>query len=134
MKKAAFESLWIWREAHSLMLVISIICKTLPRDERFRLRDQIERSSSSVAANIAEAYTTYYFNDKIKSLHVARKEAGETQSHILSMKGKQYLSSKNADELIDRCETLIVGINNFKKFILEKRENAGRKGIKILKP
>lgn len=130
IRKAGFEKLWIWQEAFRLMLEISDICKLLPREERFRLRDQIERSSSSVSANIAEGYSTYYFNDKIKGMHVARKESGETQNHIRIMQGKKYIPNVKADELVHQYERLIIGINNYIKFILEKRENVKRKGIK----
>lgn len=38
-RKAGFEQLWIWQEAHKLMNEIAESCKLLPRDERFRLRD-----------------------------------------------------------------------------------------------
>ena len=127
-RKAGFEKLWIWRESIDLMMEIANICKTLPRDERFRLRDQVERSSSSVPDNIAEGNTTYYYLDKIKGMNVARKEAGETQNHIIKMKFKQYISSSRADELVSRYERVIIGINNYKNFILEKRENEKRKG------
>ena len=72
---AGFEKLWVWRKSHQLMLEIHEIAKTLPRDERFRIRDQIERSSSSVADNIAEGHLSYYYNDKIKGFYTARKEA-----------------------------------------------------------
>jgi hypothetical protein len=40
---AGFEKLWVWQKAHNLMQEIHRFCKTLPREERFRLRDQIER-------------------------------------------------------------------------------------------
>jgi hypothetical protein len=53
---AGFEKLWVWQKAHKLMQEVHKFCKRLPREERFRLRDQIERSSSSVCDNIAEGY------------------------------------------------------------------------------
>ena len=77
---AGFEKLWVWQEAYKMMQIIHKFCITLPREERFKLRDQIERSSSSVCDNIAEGYSSYYYNDKIKDFNVARKEAGETQN------------------------------------------------------
>lgn len=66
---AGFEKLWVWQKAHKLMQEIHKFCKTLPKDERFRLRDQIERCSSSICDNIAEGYTAYYYNDKIKGFY-----------------------------------------------------------------
>ena len=56
-----FEDLRIWQTSHQLMEKIFKLCKNLPRDERFRLRGQIERSSSSVCDNIAEGYSAYYY-------------------------------------------------------------------------
>ena len=129
-KRAAFESLWIWQEAFRLYLEICTISKLMPHDERFRLRDQIERSAGSVPDNIAEGYTTYYYNDKIKSMNVARKEAGETQNHLLKMSGKSYISAEKADNLIHHYERVIIGLNNFKNFIIEKRDNNNLKGEK----
>src|SRR3989339_2041108 len=82
------EKLWVWQKSHKLMLEIYIICKTLPFEERFRLTDQIQRSSKSVPDNIAEGCSSYYFNNKIKSYIVSRKEAAETQNHIREMEGK----------------------------------------------
>ncbi len=64
---AAFEKLRIWQGAHQLMLDIHGIARHLPQDERYRKRDQIERSSSAVPDNISEGYCAYYYNDKIRS-------------------------------------------------------------------
>lgn len=127
-REPGFTKLWIWQEGHKLMLEIFEICKTLPREERFRLRDQIERASNSVIDNIAEGYSSYYYNDKIKGMNIARKEASETQNHILKMKSKRYVAPENADNLISRYERVIIGINNFKNYIVEKRENSSHKG------
>ncbi|MHC4117177.1 MAG: four helix bundle protein [Planctomycetota bacterium] len=118
---AGFEKLWVWQKAYQLMLEIHAFCKTLPRDERFRLRDQIERSSSSVCDNIAEGYTTYYYNDKIKGFNVARKEAGETQNHIRKLSGKDYLDRERSQRWVERYEEVLRGVNGYIRFIREKK-------------
>jgi four helix bundle protein len=117
-----FEKLWVWQKAHALRLKISSLRKILPISERFKVIDQIERSSSSVADNIAEGHTSYYYQDKIKGFYVARKEAGETQSHIRALEGKGYLISKTANELILSYEEVIRGINGYVRWVREKRE------------
>ena len=127
--KPGFENLRIWRKAYELMLEIHEICQHLPREERFRLRDQAERSSSSVVDNIAEAYSSYYFNEKIKTSYTARREAGETQNHLRKMEGKRYIAREKADRLIKEYEGLIRGINAFINTIKEFRDK-GKKGRK----
>jgi four helix bundle protein len=116
-----FRDLWIWKESHELMLEIHNFAKLLPREEQFRKRDQIERSSSAIPDNIAEGYTAYYYNDKIKSMFIARKEAGETQNHIEALVGKNYLERKKADNWIEEYEKIIAGINSFINYIRDKR-------------
>jgi len=118
---AGFEKLWVWQKAHELMQEIHSFCRMLPRDERFRLRDQIERSSSSVCDNIAEGYATYYYSDKIKGFNIARKEAGETQNHIRKLSGKGYLDAEQSQRWVERYEEVIRGINGYTRYIREKK-------------
>jgi len=118
---AAFEKLRVWQEAHQLMLEVHKIAERLPRDERYRKRAQIERSSSSVPDNIAEGYCSYYYNDKIKGFYTARKEAGETQNHLRALEGKEYITKQKADGYIDCYEKLIQGINGYVGYIRKKR-------------
>ena len=116
-----FKDLWIWKESHELMIEIHKFAKFLPREEQFRKRDQVERSSSAVPDNIAEGYVAYYYNDKIKSMFIARKEAAETQNHIEALVGKNYLGREKADNWIEHYEKIIAGINSFVNYIRGKR-------------
>jgi four helix bundle protein len=118
---AGFEKLWVWEKAHELMQGIHRFCKTLPREEKFRLKDQVERSSSSVCDNIAEGYTAYYYKDKIKGFLTARKEAGETQNHLRKLAGKDYLDKETGQVLVEKYEEVIRGINGYVRYIREKR-------------
>ena len=120
-KIAGFERLWVWQKAHKLMLAVHKICRSLPSHERFKLRDQLERSSSSVADNIAEGYSSYYYQEKIKGFNTARKEAGETQNHVRSLQGKGYVSREIADDLMCRYEEVLRGINGYINWIRRKR-------------
>jgi four helix bundle protein len=119
-KLAGFEKLWVWELAHQLMLEMHKTCKSLPYQEKFRISNQLERSSSSVADNIAEGYTSYYYQEKIKGFFVARKEAGETQNHIRSLLGKGYIKSIEARHFIEEYERVIRGINGYVNWVRKK--------------
>jgi len=103
------------------MIEVHQICQKLPRHERFKIRDQIERSSSSVADNIAEGHSSYYYQEKIKGFNTARKEAGETQNHIRSLQGKRYIDKTIADNIIGRYEEVIRGINGYINWVRKKK-------------
>ena len=121
---AGFEKLWVWQKAHNLMQEIHQFCKTLPREEKFRIRDQIERASSSVCDNIAEGYTAYYYNDKIKGFYTARKEAGEAQNQIRMLSGKSYINREISQLWVEKYEEIIRGINGFINYIRNKRNSS----------
>ncbi|OGX08336.1 MAG: hypothetical protein A2Z88_01045 [Omnitrophica WOR_2 bacterium GWA2_47_8] len=121
-KIAGFENLRIWQKANELMTEIHNIAKRLPMTEKYRIRDQIERSSASVSANIAEGYSSYYYNDKIKGMYTARKEAGETQSHLRALESRKYLSEAQTKKLIEEYEGLVRGINAYINYVRDKRE------------
>ena len=55
MKIGRFEDMIVYQEAFRLQQSIFDLTKTLPRDERYSLTDQILRSSRSVGANLADA-------------------------------------------------------------------------------
>ena len=119
---AGFEKLRIWQEAYKLMLEIHNIAKCLPLVERYNVKSQIERSSSSVPDNIAEGYSSFYYKDKLKGMYTARKEAAETQNHIRKLEGKLYIRKKDANDLVERYDGLIKGINAFARYITQKRQ------------
>lgn len=118
---AGFRKLRIWQEAHELMIICHGIANKISYNEKARA-DQLKRSSSSPPDNIAECYGSYYFNDKIKGLHVARKESCETQNHILSLVDLGLLTKSEGDTIISRYEGLIVGINIYRSKIIKTRD------------
>jgi len=126
--KPAHERLWIWQKANKLHMEICKICFQIPNHEKYILRSQIERSSKSVKDNIAEGNESYYYNDKMKGLFIARKEAGETQSHLRDFEFKRYLPAQKVQEMIDEYEEIKRGINGLIKKIAEKKDTAKNKG------
>ena len=58
---------------------------------------------------------------KTKGFSTARKEAGETQNHIRSMEGKNYILKEVANDLISRYEEVIRGINGYINWVRKKQ-------------
>lgn len=119
---AGFEKLWVWQKAYKLMLEMHQLSKKIPAKERFKLIDQIERCSSSVCDNIAEGYTAYYYNERIKGFLIARKEAGETQNQIRKLSGKGYLDPNQSQTWVEEYEEVIRGINGYTRYIRQKKK------------
>lgn len=52
----SFEELACWKAARELRKDVSRLTKTFPIEEKYKLVDQMLRSSRSVTSNIAEGY------------------------------------------------------------------------------
>ena len=57
----SFEDLEVWRQARKIQRIVRQIIKRFPKVERYRLEDQMIRSSRSIARNIAEGYGRYHY-------------------------------------------------------------------------
>lgn len=123
--KGELEKLKIWQRAQDLAQRIYELLKIIKGE--FILKDQIDRSSQAVADNIAEMYGAFYFNNKIKSLYDARKEALETISHIEKIKRRGLWNKILCDKLQLRYDELIRAINAYIRYLIVCREKFKRK-------
>ncbi|MCF7817790.1 MAG: four helix bundle protein [Kiritimatiellales bacterium] len=89
-----FEELECYKLARELRKAVSSFCKTLPRDETYRLKDQIIRSSRSVTANIAEGYGRHHHQENIQFCRTARGSLTETLDHLIVALDDGYLTDE----------------------------------------
>ena len=109
----SFRDLVVWQKAHQLVLSIYRITKNFPKDE-MGLTSQVRRSSSSVAANIAEAFKKKSSLDKLRILNIAQGSLSETEYHILLADDLNYgevnLIQENAKEVSRLLESYMKAI------------------------
>lgn len=87
-----FEELECYKMARELRKAISKFCKTLPRAEEYRLKDQIIRSSRSVTANISEGYGRHHHQESAQFCRTARGSLTETLDHLNTASDEEYLT------------------------------------------
>lgn len=104
--------------ARKLELRVYTLTKQFPADERYRSVDQLNRSSASVANNIAEAYNKQSVKDKAHILRdIAISEAEETESNILRCADKGFITLVEAEEVANGYIELKKAINGFIRFL-----------------
>lgn len=116
------ENLKIYQMARELELEIFEVTKSFPADEKYRSVDQLRRSSSAPANNIAEAY---YKKSKKEKIHILRDivitEAEETRANLLRCADKGFIARAKAEELDNRCRELQKATNGYIRFLCRKR-------------
>ena len=96
----SYRDLIVWQRAHKSVKRILRICRKFPKNDEARIiKNQIIRSSTSVAANIAEGYGGNKGKVFQNSLTIARREANETDYWLLLSFEEGYINKDIHREL-----------------------------------
>ncbi|MBU1895826.1 four helix bundle protein [Patescibacteria group bacterium] len=112
----------LWKEAYELQKEVFKLTQTFPKDECYGLISQLNKSSNSVCANIAEEHGRYFFADKIRVLYIVRGELQETQSHLIVSQSRNYVSKEKCTELVNKYENVQMKLNGRINDFYKKKE------------
>lgn len=111
------ENLKIYQMAAELELKVYQITGLYPKDEKYRSVDQLRRSSSAVANNIAEAYNKSSLKEKIHIIRdIAKSEAEETKRNLIQSSKKGFIIQES-EALADKYTGLIKAISGYIRFL-----------------
>ena len=111
-----FEELEVWKKGRVLKNEVFETVKSFPSEEKFRLIDQLIRSSRSVTTQIAEGHGRRTFPDRIRFCIIARGSLSETLNHFIDAADCKYISDEQLFHYrskIDEIERLMNGYINY---------------------
>jgi len=120
-----FEELECYKRAKELRKAISKFCKTLPKEEEYRLKDQIIRSSRSVTANISEGYGRHHHQENLQFCRTARGSLTETLDHLNTAQDEEYLIDDGYAELRRLLEETWKVLNGYISYL----QKCARSGV-----
>lgn len=110
-----FEDLHVWQRAHQLMLDIYQFVEMFPPEEKYLRRNQLVRSVSSIAANIAEGFGRYHYQENIQFCRQARGSLAETRNHIIAARDLIQAPKEECDKLLADCDHVARLLNAYIK-------------------
>ena len=114
-----FEDLECWKECRKLRLFIAKeVVPVLPKDERYRLGDQLLRAARSTTANIAEGYGRFHYLENAKFCSNSRGSCWEVLDHVIAASDENLISSELLErgrEQVGRAVRLLNGYMNYLK-------------------
>lgn len=122
-----FEELELWKKARSFKIEIRKLSKTFPQQERFRLTDQIIRSSRSVNSLIAEGHGRFTYPDQIHYCIQARGSLTETVNHLTDALDEEYITNGQLNTLKTDAKEIERLINGYLIFLRKKRDEEKQK-------
>jgi four helix bundle protein len=112
-KIRSFEDLECWKACREIRLFVRRkILPDLPKEEIYRLTDQLIRASRSTTANIAEGYGRFHYLDNAKFCSNSRGSCWETLDHLITANDEGLVSDQLLTEgrqLVQQAVKLING-------------------------
>ncbi len=91
--KFGYEDLEVWEKAVEFSVEVIELVENIPANRKhYRLLEQIESSSTSIAMNIAEGKGRFSKKEFIKSLYIARGSLYETMTLMEIFRRKRWIS------------------------------------------
>lgn len=123
-KIESFTDLQVWKEGHTLVLMIYRITKAFPKEETYSLIDQMRRAAASITANIAEGFGRQTYKEKVQFYYMAKGSLAELKNFIFISRDIDYLTNDAFFQLMDQINStdrLLQGfIKKSKTFITHK--------------
>jgi four helix bundle protein len=117
MKIKRFEDIEAWQAARELTQEIYHATAQASFSRDYGLRDQVQRASVSIMANIAEGFDSNSDEEFVRFLRYALRSATEVQSHLYVAFDQNYISQKDFDKLYDRATAVKKLISGFIRYL-----------------
>lgn len=121
MRFNSFEELEVWKKAKEFRIRISSVTKSFPKEEKYRLTNQIIRASRSVPANIAEGFGRFHHQENIRFCRIARGSLYEVLEHIICAFDENYISDEIYQELRNQFNDVLKLLNGYIAYL--KKQN-----------
>ena len=118
-----FEELELWKKVRDFKNVIRKTAKQFPSEEKFRLTDQITRSSRSINALITEGHGRFTYPDQIHYCIQARGSLTETINHLIDAFDEEYISEETLKKFKQQGKEVERLLNGYLIFLRKKRDD-----------
>lgn len=114
-RSRSYRDLVIWNKSIALVGKIYSSTRSFPKEEIYGLTSQIRRAGISIPANIAEGQARNSKGEFLQFFGIAQGSLAELERLLMISRNLEYLTSKDAEELLINCEEisrLLAGLKN----------------------
>jgi four helix bundle protein len=122
-KYCDFRDLEVWKQCREIRREIWNLIKTFPKEERYRLSDQMIRSSRSATDCIAEGYGRYHYQENIQFCRQSRGSLYELINQLDTTLECKYINESCFNNMIDKIKNAVRMLNGYIKYLKGRKEN-----------
>jgi four helix bundle protein len=118
----SFEKLEVYQLARKYKIDIKLTSRLFPKEERFELISQINRSSASISANLAEGSGRASNFDQAHFTNMSYATGLETIDHLNTALDMKYIDEKEYEALRIKLDSILNKLNALYKFQINNKE------------
>lgn len=119
----SFRDLNCWKESRVFRNEVFELSKSFPGDEKFKLVDQLVRSSRGITAAIAEGHGRYHYQENIQYCRIARGSLEESLDHLITAYDCEYISKGELGKFENYYNTILALLNGYIAYLKKRKEN-----------
>ncbi len=124
----SFEKLEVYQLARKFKIDIKLMSSLFPKEERFELISQINRSSASIAANLAEGSGRSSNFDQAHFKNMSYATGLETIDHLNTALDMQYITEDKYTAIRIQLDSILNKLNALYKYQINNKETLKRRG------
>jgi len=120
---STFEDLDVWKVCRALRVAVANLVDTLPKEEKYRLADQLLRASRSVTANLAEGYGRFHYAENVQFARQARGSLYEILDHLSVACDERFISNETFQRKREEVLRAVAVVNGFIRYLAKAKAN-----------
>jgi four helix bundle protein len=118
----SFEKLEVYQLARKYKIDIKLTSRLFPKEERFELISQINKSSASISANLAEGSGRASNFDQAHFTNVSYATGLETIDHLNTALDMEYIDEKKYIDLRIKLDAILNKLNSLYRFQINNKD------------
>ncbi len=119
-KIRGYEDLKVWQQAMTLVELVYIATKKFPKQEQYRLVDQLCRAVVSVPSNIAEGCMRHTTKEYIRFVGIAQGSLAEVETQVMIARRLHFLEENEYLHIMNVASEVGKMLNGLNSSLVKK--------------
>ncbi len=117
-----FEELDLWKKVREFKKEVSAEARKFPSEEKFRLTDQLIRSSRSINALLSEGHGRFTYADQLHFCVQARGSLAESINHLIDALDETYINTEKLNYYKQKGKEIEKFLNGYMNYLRKLRD------------
>ena len=116
----SYRDLTVWKKAMDLAEMVFVLTSRFPKEQRYGLSAQMQRSANSVPSNIAEGHARDFTKEYLYHLSVSLGSIAEMETHLILCGRLKLLSEDEVTKALGLADEIGKMIRGIQRGLKEK--------------